>query len=160
LQGYDYTHSGAYFVTICTAQRTHQFGEIIHSVMKLNALGQIAEQEFAQLSRRWQSVDVDLFVVMPNHVHAIIVLSPDEISTPNAQKPDAQKRVPTLGNVVNNYKGGVTRIARQHDLIDDSSRIWQGRYHDHIIREEHTLETVRLYIVENPQRWDADTFYS
>ncbi len=170
LQGYDYRQDGAYFVTICTAHREHRFGEICGSLIHLNAVGEIADQELARIPEYWQTVALDLFVVMPNHIHAIIVIDTPFLScampSTNAPKPDArdaksdaQKRVPMLGQIVGNYKAGVTRLSRQRLLVEDSAPLWQERYHDHIIRDERGLEYIRHYIIENPTRWQADSLY-
>lgn len=162
LQGYDYRQEGAYFVTLCTKGRAHLFGEIVQGDMQLSSLGIITHQELQHIPYRWQTVDLDLFVVMPNHVHAIIVLVgtaflPSAHNGP--QKSDTKNGVPTLGHVVGSYKAGVTRMARQHGVLDDTSSIWQGRYHDHIVCDERSLDYIRRYIVANPARWQDDVFY-
>jgi REP element-mobilizing transposase RayT len=210
LPGYDYAQPGAYFITICTAHRQHLFGNIENGMMICNTLGQIAHQELFNLPSRWHMVDVDTFVVMPNHIHAIILITGTplaaDVSTADAQKrvptgnqgadaqkrvptgnqgadaqkrvptgnqgadaqkrvptgnqgADAQKRVPTLGQIVGNYKGGVTRLARREVAINTPHIIWQQRYHDHIIRNEEMLNYIRDYVVNNPARWEDDTFY-
>jgi REP element-mobilizing transposase RayT len=160
LKGYDYRQEGAYFVTLCTAKREHLFGDVVEGRMQLNPLGMIAHQELQHISERWQVVALDLFVVMPNHVHAIIALV-GVAFLPDAEKekPDAKNSVPTLGHVVGSYKAGVTRIARQHGILDETSSIWQERYHDNIIRDERSLDYIRQYVMENPARWEDDVFY-
>ena len=167
LQGYDYSQSGAYFVTICTCQRMHLFGEMSGNEILLSTMGQIAYEEITRIPVYWSNcVELDLFVVMPNHLHIILVLvgtpflaSADLTDfTPDAHKADAHKRVPTLGMVIGSYKSGVTRRIRQA-LDDPELRIWQGRYHDHIIRNATSLERIREYVIYNPARWQSDTFY-
>lgn len=150
LKGYDYSQSGAYFVTICTHQRQYLFGDIQNDAMHRNDLGRIADEELLLLPKRWQTVDIDLYVVMPNHIHAIIVLDTAETDGKNA--------VPTLGHVVGSYKAGVTRLARRDGLHE--GLLWQTRYHDHIIRSEKSLNYIRQYVHHNPARWEEDTFYS
>jgi putative transposase len=173
LPEYDYTLSGAYFVTICTHQRLHHFGQVTEDTMELNQLGAIAYQELEQIPIRWQTVDVDLYVV-PNHVHVIILITdvgtaflPSEnasqtnplLENSAAQKTDTKNRVPTLGHIVGSYKAGVSRIARRQKYLDDKEILWQGRYHDHIIRTEQNLNHIREYVVANPARWAEDMFY-
>ncbi|HUN09506.1 MAG TPA: hypothetical protein PLQ56_23075 [Aggregatilineales bacterium] len=172
LKEYDYRQAGAYFVTICTVKRLELFGTINDGVMALSPLGQIASEELLSLPARWQSIDLDACVVMPNHVHAIIVIEADAQDGKNAvptdgSAADAKNRVPTdpsatpsLGSIVGNYKAGVTRFARSANLIDDAQSIWQTRYHDHIIRSEGSLNHIRAYVEQNPARWSEDTFYS
>jgi REP element-mobilizing transposase RayT len=162
LKGYDYRQEGAYFVTICTAKRTLLFGDIVQDEMHLNTLGIVAHEELQLIPQRWQTVDIDLFIVMPNHIHVIIVLVGTAFlpsADTGATKTDTKNGVPTLGHVVGNYKSGVTRIARQRQIIDDSAKIWQVRYHDHIIRDDRSLDFMRRYIVVNTARWQEDTFY-
>lgn len=151
LPGYDYAQSGAYFVTICTQLRQHHFGDIQNQAMIFSPMGSIVQAEIAQIPQRWQQVDLDGFVVMPNHVHAIIVLiHPSGMDT---QKP------PTLGRIVGNFKAGVTRLAVAQGLLDAGDPLWQERYHDHIIRDERRYHIIRQYIQENPARWEEDRFF-
>jgi len=162
LKDFDYSQAGAYFVTICTFQRVHRFGTVLDGRMQLSALGELVDSELANLPTYWDSVVLDSFVIMPNHLHAIIVLGElrPESSAP-VPNSDAQKRVPTLGRVVGNFKGGVTRLARERGLLDDGScQLWQGRYHDHIIRSESALVQIQAYIAENPLRWVQDSLFT
>jgi REP element-mobilizing transposase RayT len=157
LQGYDYSQSGAYFVTVCTHERAHLFGAVADGVMMLSDIGRIAHNEICQIPVYWPGyVETDLFIVMPNHVHIILVL----VGTPflASAVPDTQKRVPTLGTVIGAYKSGVTRRIRETSR-EPERRVWQGRYHDHIIRSEADLNRIREYVLNNPARWMADTFF-
>lgn len=151
LQGYDYSQCGAYFVTICTAGKIHYFGTIISDSLQISLLGQIAHNELARIPERWQQFDVDLFVIMPDHIHLIILLFDHN---------DGKNHKPTLGNIVGSYKAGVTRSARQEGLIAIDEFLWQERFHDHIIRTEISLNSIRQYVATNPARWAEDKFYS
>lgn len=160
LRGYDYTQSGAHSVTVCTRERLPLFGHVVGGEMVLNSAGQIASEELSQIPVYWHDhVALDLFVVMPNHIHAILLLvgTPFLASAPSALA-DAQKRIPTLGQVVGSYKSGVTRRIRQM-FNDEERRVWQGRYHDHIIRNEPDLNRIREYVIYNPARWQEDRFF-
>jgi len=168
LQGYDYAQVGAYFVTICTHDRAHLFGAIVDGVMVLNYAGAIARDELVSIPEYWpQQIELDAFIVMPNHVHIILVLVGTAASADNAcvvptggnaGGADTQKRVPTLGTVIGSYKSGVTRRIREAQ-DEPELQVWQGRYHDHIIRSEAALNRFREYIMYNPARWREDTFY-
>jgi putative transposase len=140
MKHYDYGTPGAYFITICTHQRQHLFGTIAYGIMRLNAHGDIAEDVLRNVPIQHDAVQLDCFVVMPNHVHLILFLQ----DTPQPQ---------TTGAIIRAYKSTVTRRTKQYPL-------WQGRYHDHVIRDEKSLSVLREYIQKNPQRWEADTFYS
>lgn len=148
LQGYDYSQSGAYFVTICTHQRSNFFGQIVNDVMHLNSWGGVAEDSWAQIPDHFPTVELDVYVVMPNHVHGILIL--DDVPT---------QKAPTLGVVVGSYKAAVTRAINRQGLNPEQWRIWQERYHDHIIRSDKTLSTLREYVANNPARWHEDKFY-
>ncbi|MBL8156342.1 MAG: transposase [Anaerolineae bacterium] len=152
MPGYDYASSGAYFVTICTHQRAHLFGRVESDRVHLSPWGFIAEEELRHVPERWNDIDLDVFVVMPNHVHLIVLFQGDP-ATPSAKPP------PTLGHVVGNYKAGVTRRI-QHELREIYPVIWQTRYHDHIIRTQEGYDQIRQYVVNNPAQWSEDRFYS
>ena len=160
LEGYNYSQDGMYFVTICTHKRNHLFGHIKNDVMILNTKGKIAHQEIERINSRWDDANVDMFVVMPNHVHMIIMINDVETTFSQfdlKQPPDRQKPVPTLGNIIGNYKAGVTRLMR---AIEPELTVWQNRYHDHIIRNEKSLNYIRRYVQYNPALWETDTFYT
>ncbi|MCK6580625.1 MAG: hypothetical protein L6Q98_21245 [Anaerolineae bacterium] len=147
LQGYDYGSAGAYFVTICTHLRQHLFGEVVNAEIHLSPAGEIAGACWAAIPSHYPAVDLDGFVIMPNHVHAVLFLHGD-----------AGGFKTVLGRVINAYKGAVT--ARIRALQGDDLVVWQGRYHDHILRDEADLARIREYVVHNPARWEADTFFS
>jgi putative transposase len=152
LANYDYSLSRAYFVTICSYQRISLFGEISESEMQLNSVGEIAAECWVAITEHFPQVALDLWVVMPNHMHGILVLDNDDPHYKHVKKT-------TLGNVINTYKGAVTRKLRQLDVLSEP-RVWQGRYHDHIIRDERGLNALREYVLYNPARWEKDKFYN
>jgi len=163
LQGYDYAQGGAYFVTICTHNREHIFGSIQNGNMSLNEIGQIALTCWNAITDHFASVELDVSVVMPNHVHGIIVLSGGGAA---------------LGTIVGNYKAAVTRQIRNLPaagtpymaspqsyppdirMTSTPTKIWQARYHDHVIRNESLLQRIQSYIVNNPALWHEDTFFT
>lgn len=144
---YDYSQDGAYFVIVCAHLRQCHFGTIEADTMQFTALGEVAERELQLVPQRWSTVDVDLFVVMPNHVHVIVLLwgHGDSISKQR-----------TLGHVMGSYKAGVTRLARLQGLIDEGYPLWQERFHDHIIRSEYELNRIQEYVLHNPALWAED----
>jgi REP element-mobilizing transposase RayT len=143
-------------------------------VMVLSDLGQIAQEQLAQIPLHWSgAVELDLFVVMPNHVHAILVLADtanqwtgqtseqrtgQALSLPPVCDTPIHDSTPALGTVIGLYKSGVTRRIREQNGQADW-HIWQGRYHDHIIRNPADLERIQQYVVNNPACWTQDTFY-
>jgi REP-associated tyrosine transposase len=144
LRGYDYTQSGAYFVTICTQGRIPCFGQIIDQAMRLSQAGQMVQATWDELPRHYPGIDLDAFVVMPDHVHGIIVLSDqaDRLSLP-----DAMQRFKSLTTA--RYRHGVS----DGGWVPFPGRLWQRSYYDHIIRGEADLHRIRAYVEENPARW-------
>lgn len=152
--GWDYGSNAAYFVTLCTAQRAHDFGEIRSGTMHLTPLGHVARQEWAEVPIYYAFVRLDAWIVMPNHTHALIVIDkPDEPPTTEPNRFGSQSG--NLAAIVRGYKISVTRYARQQDI----PFTWQPRYHDHIVRNANEHERIVEYIRTNPQRWAEDRFY-
>ena len=147
LQTYDYSQAGAYFVTICTYRRLPLFGHIPQQGMVLNEAGQIAAACWVAIPDHYPNVELDAFVVMPNHMHGIVCIGGE-----------AAHFQTILGRVINAYKGAVTARIRTQQSAD--ATVWQGRYHDHVIRDENDLNRIRAYIENNPVGWAEDTFFA
>jgi REP element-mobilizing transposase RayT len=168
LKGYDYTQSGAYFVTICTHERVCLFGEAVDGAMALSHAGEIAQARWFAIPHHHPNIELDAFVVMPNHVHGIVIIvgtgsAPSTVLSTGSTLPigvDNAGVVPTvsLGTVIGSYKSGVTRRIRE-DRQQPELPIWQSRYYDHIIRNEQDLNRIRQYIDANPASWEADSLY-
>lgn len=169
LKGFDYTQPGAYFVTICTQDRACLFGEVVDGEMRLNEAGRMIQSVWREIPAFYADVDTDEFVVMPNHIHGIIVLvgttprgRPD--ADVNGRPDDGQARGPaptlSLPDVVHRFKTLTTK--RYADGVKQSGwrpfigRVWQRNYYEHIIRNEQSLNTIRQYIHDNPLRWVSD----
>ena len=166
LPGYDYRQPGAYFVTICTRDRVCVLGRIDAGEVWLSKKGVIATALWMDIPERFPQVYVDTFVVMPNHVHAIIII--EEMcrggvtpplhggQTPPLFDVDAVgEPMPPLGQIVAYYKYQTTkRINRA--LGTPGTPFWQRNYYDHVIRSERELEAIRRYIAENALKWDLD----
>lgn len=155
LPGFDYGSQGYYFVTICTKDRLHYFGEIINVVephhcaalpqnqMILSDIGNIAKQFMIDIPKHYPFVTDDEFVIMPDHVHCLLFLNPENKIdwTPNQFGPQSKN----LGAIIRGYKSSVKRYANQN-LIDFE---WQARYHDRIVRYEREYYPVKNYILNN-----------
>lgn len=167
LQGYDYTQAGAYFVTIVAWRREMLFGEIVDGEtpqgghVVLNDLGKIVHTEWERTAAVRPHVELGAFVVMPNHVHGILVFTDNVMNDVNV---GATRRVaPTrhtlqpgsLGAVIGQFKSIVTkRINRLQNVA--GRPIWQRNYYEHIIRNEHEMDRITRYIESNPTRWAED----
>ncbi|MCC6612913.1 MAG: transposase [Anaerolineae bacterium] len=162
LPGYDYRGARAYFVTICTAQRQCLFGEVEGERVVLSPAGTIAHEEWLQTASVRQNVGLDLFVIMPNHLHGIIVLTEGGVGVWRRQTPtddefkaEYAKPIPgSLGTILGAYKSKTTR--RVNLLLQTEGSIWQRNYWERVIRDERELNAIRQYILANPARWQDD----
>ncbi len=188
LKGYDYSQAGAYFITICCANRECLFGEIVNGEMILNECGTIAYNEWLKTPEIRPQTELDVFVIMPNHIHGIIIINDTRrgvLNTPIDGKgelhspvdeneqgvcntPDDEKqgvcntplplRSPsqTVGAIVRGYKSSITKWFRNNTDIET---VWQRNYHEHVIRNEQSYQTISNYIVNNPASWKEDKFF-
>jgi len=166
LRGYDYTQPGAYFVTIVTAQRRQLFGEIRDGHMQVNDAAIIVEDTWADISIRFPFAAANAFVVMPNHIHGIIVISRGEasagviaalrdIAAEASPLPPRGTTPGSLGAIVQYFKSASTRRINALQRTAGQT-IWQRNYYERIIRNERALAAARRYIIDNPARWDLD----
>jgi putative transposase len=160
LKGWDYGTPGYYFVTICTKNRVPWFGEIKGGEMFLSELGMIIEKELETTVQIRPNVGLDIWVVMPNHVHAILIIGEENresVETPQrGVSTNRNWRPGTLGAIINQYKSKCTKRIHAMGSIDFA---WQARYYDHIIRNGKTLESIRAYILGNPIKWTEDEYF-
>lgn len=163
LKGYDYSQAGAYFVTICTQSRACLFGEIVEGAMRLNEAGRMVDSVWHELPGRYTGIGVDVFVVMPNHVHGIIALTPvgaGPCACPNSGQPRGVAPTLSLPDVVHRFKSLTTARYRVGVIRQGWSpfrgRLWQRNYYEHVIRNEDDLSLIRDYVVHNPLRWAED----
>ncbi len=178
--GYDYSGAGAYFLTIVACDRLCLFGEVKHGQVELSDAGKMLQQQWAALPARFSTVQLDEFIVMPNHVHDIMwIVEGGETEASGAQPirmDDASKRagtspaptglgktrsaVPTLGAIVGAWKSITTveyiRGVRQFDWDPFRRTLWQRNYWEHIVRDEPELSRIRGYIFGNPTNWEVD----
>jgi len=151
---WDYGSNAAYLVTICIAGRTHDFGQVRNGEMILTPLGRAAADCWAAIPDHFPFVVLDAYVVMPNHVHGIIIIDKPDGSADGPNRFGPQSR--NLASIVRGFKIGVTKYARQRDIPFK----WQARYHDRVIRSVSECERIRQYIHENPERWEKDGYYT
>ncbi|MEP7227002.1 MAG: transposase [Gemmatimonadales bacterium] len=154
LQHHDYAQANAYFVTMCTWQRAHVFGEIVGGRVELSRRGQVAQEEWLRSARIRPEVELDSYVVMPNHLHGIVCLNGQ--GTPASSGVSRSKHLyrasGSLGSMIAAFKQAVTLRVRQIPGAD-GQRLWQRNYYEHVIRTEAEMSAVRRYIEENPLRW-------
>ena len=158
LGGYDYAQPGAYFLTICVHDRACLLGDIVDEEMRLNDAGQVIANTWKELPKRFATLTLDRFVVMPNHVHGILMI---DVGRPyiTHHRPGAAGE-PTIGRIVGAFKSLTTvnyiRGVRQCAWTPFNGRLWQRNYYEHVIRDETSLNRIREYILQNPLRWAVD----
>ncbi|WKZ67246.1 MAG: hypothetical protein QY325_04810 [Flavobacteriales bacterium] len=176
-RGYDYANVGAYYLTICTQDRLHLFGRIVDGVMHPSPIGEWAQRCWNGIPDHMPHVDVGEFVVMPNHVHGIVVIR-ERLVVPvggdhdRPERPPAPPTPPTnsiartmpvvpvgsLGRIVRAYKSAVTRMAYRDGLVPHGTPIWQRNYWDRVIRDDGEYGRIARYIQDNPKNWKGDRF--
>jgi REP element-mobilizing transposase RayT len=159
LKEYDYSQAGAYFVTICTNNRECLFGEIMGGKMVLNKLGEIVEEEWEISSRIRSEIELHSFVIMPNHIHGIMVIRDHRSVGATGRSPlhAFHRTLPpkSLGAFVAGFKSSDTKKIN-HLRATPGQPVWQRNYYEHVIRNEIDLEEIEEYIQNNHLKWLED----
>jgi len=186
LKGYDYSQNGLYFITICCQNRICRFGHIENKEMILNEYGEIAYNEWGKLAERFANFELDVFQIMPNHMHGIIVLNNKNASVGSGLAPDPTLRdkgdgqpqgiaptndptsdptsdptiAPTVSDIVGAYKSlvanGCLEIFKSKNKT--MGKLWQRDFYEHIIRNQQACIKISEYIINNPAKWNEDLF--
>jgi putative transposase len=155
---WDYSTPGIYFITICTKNRETYFGEVRQGKMILSQIGIIADLLWYEIKNHHKNVELDEYVIMPDHIHGIIILNRTDgnRNTVDSRRvgacPDPTGIVRpsiSLSNIVGGYKSAVSKHV--HRLGFDFK--WQTSFHDHIVRNEFSLNRIQNYIIQNPMKW-------
>jgi REP element-mobilizing transposase RayT len=177
LRDYDYSSAGAYFVTIMVKDRECLLGEIVDDEMRLSEIGEVVAAIWDSLPERYPGVELDGFVIMPNHVHGIIVITPEAnagcvgdrmagapvgaVHEPPLQPPPPdpvsmlERRRMLLPKIIGYFKMNTAKRANQIRSLPGVP-FWQRDYYEHVIRNSADLEHLRDYIARNPLRWALD----
>ncbi len=150
---WDYSSRGWYFVTICTKGKRCSLGTAIDGKIVLSQAGATAEVEMWHLPAHYSNVAVDRFVIMPNHVHAIIAIAGAHAYSPSEREGASPVSTRTLGDIVGGYKAGVSRLCHSLGIRNFA---WQERFYDRILRTDAVINGVRDYIDQNPANWIYD----
>ncbi len=180
LQNWHYGNDAAYFITICTKDREHYFGEIKNKKIKVLPAGAIAYTLWYEIKNHAKNIELGEFVVMPNHVHGILILNgndrgnvggwdvggwdvdgrdvacnvPTESVNKNEKMSAISPKSNTISSIIRSYKSAVTKYCNRLDL----HFAWQSRFHDHIIRNDESFQRISEYIKNNPANWQEDQF--
>ena len=186
LKDWDYRNNGSYFITICTGNRKHFFGEIENNdnqkTMVLNEIGIFAENFWIEIPKHFPFVELGNFIVMPNHIHGILIINSLQNDNENSlQCNESNKKLKTINNeslqcndstntyfseispksgsistIIRSYKSVVTKNAR----FINSHFNWQSKFYDIIIKNAISFERIQTYIENNPSNWKEDKFYN
>ena len=169
LQNYDYAQAGMYAVTLVTHHRECLLGDVVNGAMSLNPAGRTTELFWRRLAEKFLHIELDACVIMPNHIHGIILIK--SLGPKPCVRPDKNKNkeqvvgqthgvAPTLGRMMQWFKTMTTNAyirGVKNDLWPMfDNKLWQRNYYEHVIRDENELLQVRKYIVENPKKWELD----
>ena len=138
LKKYNYALEGYYFITICTKEKNHFFGEIIEEKMQYNRIGRIANNSIERIEEIYKTIKLDKYVIMPNHIHMILIIDKETTTS--------------IPRVIKQYKEYITK------QIGES--IWQKSYYDHIIRNEKDYSRIWQYVDNNILKWSLDKYYN
>jgi REP element-mobilizing transposase RayT len=167
LPEYDYSRLGAYFVTVSTQNKQPIFGRINGYEVELSRFGKIATTYWQEIPSHFPSVELDAFIVMPNHIHGILWIidsksrpftvgarhaSPPDIRATQASPLQISKRPrgphrSSLGAIIGSYKSAVSRTIRI--LNNKPIKVWQRNYYEHVVREDRELDAIRNYVINN-----------
>lgn len=172
-----YTQPGAYFITICTHDRAPWFGFVQSGIMCVSDIGSIVHQCWANIPHHFPHVSLDAFIVMPDHMHGIIIIDKrprvivgtydSYVPTPAGGKNDHRRTKPvtesipfipqrppsgSVGTIIGQFKSVCTKRMWETGHPDFA---WQTRFHDRIIRNDAALERIRRYIIDNPTNWHS-----
>jgi len=157
LPSWDYTFPAWYFITICTKNRPPFFGDILDDEIRLSWVGRIVEEEWNRIPSLRPHVILDEWVVMPNHLHGIVILQGVSARASRRDAPTKAGLKPgSLGAIVNHFKSNCTKRIR---AAGSSTFAWQRGYYDHIIRDEIDRSRIRRYIRQNPLKWSLDPYH-
>lgn len=155
LKDYDYSQAGAYFVTICTYNKECVFGDIKDGKIELSEIGKVASKYWVEIPEHFSCVQLDEFVVMPNHIHGIVIINSVGVQNFEPLQHKYQHIIPkSIGSIIRTYKSAVSHWCKTNGYVHFR---WQRNYYEHVIRNANDLYEIREYIVNNPLKWDLDT---
>jgi putative transposase len=160
LPGWDYSSPGAYFVTLCTKGMLTWFGDVVDGTLQLSPVGQIVADEWKKTGQIRPDVSLDQWVVMPNHLHGIVVIEETTFvethRNASLQEPKRNRFGPQRNNLASIVRGFKSASTKRIHTLGHEEFCWQPRYYDHIIRNEKSFNKVREYIANNVMQWEFD----
>lgn len=153
LQHWDYRWAAAYFITLNTKDRQHYFGKIAEGKMILSSVGIIADLLWHEIPYHSKNIEPGEFVIMPDHIHLILIITKDPVDRINLLGPDRYQNIGknSVSSIIGSYKSAVTKHANRYGL----PFVWQSLFYDHIIRDELAFIRISEYIRKNPEKWSG-----
>ncbi len=167
---HDYSRAGRYFVTVCAENRRSAFGEIVNEEMRLSAVGAVAQECWRLIPNHFPSADIGEFIVMPNHIHGIVIVGDADCRgrdacmrgtrlprrPPQSENQNANRSKMSLSKIMQGFKSAVTRTVGKRR--NDHAFGWQRSFYDRVIRDDAELNRIREYIRDNPSKWAFDRY--
>ena len=154
LKDYDYSQTGAYFITLCAKDRKCLLGSLVDGEISLSKYGLITAESWEWLSSAYPYISLDEWTIMPNHFHGIIVIN-DHCRGGSRAAPTSEIKIKPLGQIIGAFKTVSTKQINIHRQMPKSP-FWQRGFYEHVIRHEEALNRIRNYIATNPLRWQLD----
>lgn len=170
LKGYDYAQAGLYFITFCCQNREMLFGKVLNGKMRLNKIGEIAHREWENTANNRKNIKLHEFIIMPNHMHGIVEILFKRGNSSKEGIGEFKSPSQTIGSIIRGYKIATIKKIKEFCWVElhfDPIRekikrldfkIWQRNYYEHIIRTEKSYYNISNYIINNPIKWQEDTF--
>jgi len=167
LKAFDYTQSGAYFVTVCTQGKNDLFGTIVDGQMQATEFGRVVGDCWQALPNHFPNVQLDAFIVMPNHIHGILIIDSPERARhavplqSRVLESSGKFAIPVSGalsTIIRSFKSAATKRINEcgRGAASRAQKIWQRNYFEHVIRNDESLDKIREYILKNPFQWEFD----
>jgi len=166
MREYDYSQNNYYFVTICTKNWKYWLGRVGNYKMFINQFGIIVKQQWLWLIEQYPYVFLDTWMIMPNHIHGIIIIDSTLEYSKHGFKDNSRlvatgldlssqknQKILSLSNIIGAFKTTSSKLIHQAGLTNFA---WQRSFYDHVIRNEKYLDKIRLYIQNNPTKWEED----
>jgi len=168
MPNWDYAGKGSYFITFCVHNRECLFGHIKNQTMILNEFGEIAFHEWKKSGILRSELELREFVIMPNHIHGIIIMKPGITKLiSNKQQKGLVRKPKSISSFIAGYKSSVTSKINKIieakgtsiPIYNNENKLWQNNYHDHVIRNQEEYQKIKYYILNNPKLWLDDKFF-
>ena len=162
---YNYAQNGMYFVTLCTQNRLNLFGQIQNSYLVLkNNAGKMVSQNLRKYHRYTPHINIDKFIVLPNHMHAILMIQHNAIMPGDGGTPRGAFPTMSLSDYIHRFKTLTTKLyidgVKNGNYLPFDKKIWQKSYHEHIIHSEQDYRNIWDYIDTNPMKWQDDRYFT